>query len=51
MSNGKCSHDKCLCTVDGDDFCSDYCQEVAEALEVDALDHDCACGHPACSGG
>jgi hypothetical protein len=50
MNYGKCGHEKCLCTVNGDDFCSDYCQMEGEATEVEVLEHECRCGHTACAG-
>jgi hypothetical protein len=52
MSFGKCGHEKCHCTVDGDDFCSDYCEDRADTAEVQVIgDEACRCGHPACAGG
>lgn len=48
--SGKCGHEKCFCTVDGDDFCSDYCEDRADAPEVEvAREQVCRCGHAACA--
>jgi len=50
--SGKCGHEKCHCTVDGDDFCSEYCEERADLSEVDVIGEGvCRCGHPACAEG
>jgi hypothetical protein len=48
--SGKCGHERCHCTVTADDFCSDYCEELADAPEVDAIGESlCRCGHAECS--
>jgi len=50
--SGKCGHETCHCKVDGDDFCSDYCEDRADTTEIDVVgEHTCRCGHAACAGG
>ena len=50
--SGKCGHEKCHCKVDGDDFCSDYCEGRADTTEIDVVgEPTCRCGHAACAGG
>lgn len=47
----KCGHEHCRCIVDGDEFCSDYCEERAGTAEVEAIaDQKCQCDHAACAG-
>ncbi len=49
--SGKCGHEECHCTVDGDDFCSDYCEDRADTTDIDVIgEQACRCGHPACAG-
>jgi hypothetical protein len=43
----KCAHEQCKCQVSStEEFCSDYCKDATEIEEVEL---QCACGHPACA--
>jgi hypothetical protein len=46
-SRRKCAHEQCKCQVaSGERFCSAYCKDAAEIEEVEL---QCACEHPACA--
>ena len=51
MTLMKCGHERCQCAVDGDDYCSDYCEDRGGTPGVDVLSEACQCGHPACADG
>jgi hypothetical protein len=45
----KCAHPACICTVGpGEQYCSDYCAEQANANRAPADDDACGCGHTEC---
>lgn len=41
----QCEHVGCVCTVEGDSYCSDHCRDHA-AHDQDP--HTCECGHAEC---
>ncbi len=46
----KCAHPACICTVGpGEQYCSDYCAEQANANQAAADDDACGCGHAECA--
>jgi hypothetical protein len=43
----KCAHEQCMCQIStAQEYCSEFC---AEADDLDEVELQCACGHPACS--